>query len=71
MAHFQYALIGAMSHFFAVAPEVKLVTGVDAFAPDTIEHHATAVIDWLIDGALVQQAALERKQALAEQAARA
>jgi TetR/AcrR family transcriptional regulator len=70
MVHFQYALIGAMSHFFAVAPEVRLVAGADAFAPDTIEQHAT-IIDWLIDGALVQQAALERKQALAEAAFRA
>lgn len=70
LVHFQYALIGAMSHFFAVAPEVRMVTGVDAFAPDTIEKHATNVIDWLIDGALVQQAAWERKRTLADQAAR-
>lgn len=70
MVHLQYALIGAMSHFFAVAPEVKLVTGIDVFASDVIEKHATNVIDWLIDGALVQQATRERKRALAEKAAR-
>lgn len=65
MTQFYYALIGAMSHAFAVAPEFKLVTGRDALAPEFVETHASTVVDWLIDGALVQQAALERRAQLA------
>lgn len=68
MSQFYYALIGAMSHAFAVAPEFKLVTGRDALAPEFVETHASTVVDWLIDGALVQQAALERRAELASRA---
>jgi hypothetical protein len=55
--HFHYALLGAMSHAFAVAPEFALVTGRDALAPETVEAHANSVVDWLIDGALARQSA--------------
>lgn len=68
MSQFYYALIGAMSHAFAVAPEFKLVTGRDALAPEFVETHASTVVDWLIDGALVQQAALERRAELVSNA---
>ena len=68
MSQFYYALIGAMSHAFAVAPEFKLVTGRDALAPEFVETHASTVVDWLIDGALVQQAALERRAELVSKA---
>jgi AcrR family transcriptional regulator len=47
-----YALLGAIAHVFAVAPEVALVTGRDPQAPERIESHASAVVDWMIDGAL-------------------
>ena len=68
MSQFYYALIGAMSHAFAVAPEFKLVTGHDALAPEFMETHANTVVDWLIDGALVQQAALDRRAELVSKA---
>jgi AcrR family transcriptional regulator len=55
--HFHYALLGAMSHAFAVAPEFALLTGRDALAPETVEAHANSVVDWLIDGALARQSA--------------
>ena len=55
--HFHYALLGAVSHVFAVAPEFTLVTGRDALAAETVEAHASSVVDWLIDGALAQRAA--------------
>lgn len=54
--HFHYALLGAISHAFSVAPEFALVTGRDALAPETVEAHASAVVDWLIDGALARTA---------------
>ncbi len=42
--HLHYALLGAMSHAFAVAPEFALVTGRDALAPETVEAHASSVV---------------------------
>jgi AcrR family transcriptional regulator len=56
--HFHYALLGAMSHAFAVAPEFTLVTGRDALSPETVEAHASSVVDWLVDGALARTPAL-------------
>jgi hypothetical protein len=32
---------------------------------ETVETHASIVVDWLIDGALVQQAAIEQRELLA------
>jgi AcrR family transcriptional regulator len=58
--HFHYALLGAMSHVFAVAPELALVTGRDAFAPETVEAHANSVVDWMIDGALARAPRAEK-----------
>jgi hypothetical protein len=55
--HFHYALLGAMSHPFAVAAEFTLVSGRDALAPETVEAHAGCVVDWLIDGALARSQA--------------
>lgn len=51
-AHFHYVLIGAVTHLFAVAPEVARVTGRDPRTPEQVDAHARAVVDWLIDGAL-------------------
>ncbi|MCE2842935.1 MAG: TetR/AcrR family transcriptional regulator [Novosphingobium sp.] len=65
MVHFYYALVGAMSHAFAVAPEFRLLTGRDPMESETVETHASIVVDWLIDGALVQQAAIEQRELLA------
>lgn len=53
-AQFHYAMIGAISHAFAVAPEYARVAGRDVRAPAKIERHASEVVDWLIDGALAQ-----------------
>ena len=52
--HFHYALLGAMSHAFAVAPEFSLATGRDALSPETVEAHAISVVDWMVDGALAR-----------------
>lgn len=41
--HAQYALVGAASLFFAVAPEVRHLTGLDPLDPATIENHADIV----------------------------
>jgi TetR/AcrR family transcriptional regulator len=56
-AHFHYVLIGAVTHLFAVAPEVERVTGRDPRTPERVETHASAVVDWLIDAALARSAA--------------
>jgi len=56
-AHLHYVLIGAVAHLFAVAPEFERVTGRDPRTPEMVEAHATAVVDWLIDGALAHSAA--------------
>ena len=55
-AHLHYVLIGALAHLFAVAPEFERVTGRDSRTPEMVEAHAAAVVDWLIDGALVHNA---------------
>jgi hypothetical protein len=54
-AHLHYVMIGAIAHVFAVAPEFGRVTGRDARAPEMVEAHANAVVDWLVDGALAQR----------------
>ncbi len=56
-AQLHYALIGAIAHLFAVAPEFARVTGRDARSPEMIAAHADAVVDALIDGALARQPA--------------
>jgi AcrR family transcriptional regulator len=66
--HFHYALLGATSHAFAVAPEFTLVTGRDALAAATVEAHAGSVVDWLIDGALAQPIAAPASRAPARRA---
>jgi TetR/AcrR family transcriptional regulator len=55
-AHLHYVLTGAVAHLFAVAPEFERVTGRDPRTPEMVETHATAVVDWLIDGALANHA---------------
>jgi TetR/AcrR family transcriptional regulator len=62
-AHLHYVVIGAIAHVFAVAPEFARVTGRDARSPEMIEAHASAVVDWLVDGALFQSAARTRSAA--------
>jgi TetR/AcrR family transcriptional regulator len=57
VAHLHYVLIGAAAHLFAVAPEVERVTGRNPRTPERVEAHASAIVDWLIDGVLAQQAA--------------
>ena len=59
-AQLHYALLGAIAHVFAVAPEFALVTGRDARAPDMVEAHANSVVDWLVDGAIAQDALRQR-----------
>ena len=55
-AGLHYALIGAIAHVFAVAPEFARVTGRDARSPERVEAHAETVVDALIDGALARPA---------------
>jgi hypothetical protein len=50
-------LIGAVAHLFAVAPEFARITGRDPRTPEMIEAHASAIADWLLDGALAHAAA--------------
>lgn len=57
-AQLHYALVGAIAHLFAVAPEFARVTGRDACSAEMIESHASAVVDGLIDGAIARQHAL-------------
>lgn len=59
-AQLHYALLGAIAHVFAVAPEFALVAGRDARASDMVEAHANTVVDWLVDGALAQNALRRR-----------
>ncbi len=59
-AHLHYVALGAIAHVFAVAPEFARVTGRDARSPEMVEAHASAVVDWLVDGALAQRATPER-----------
>lgn len=42
-ASFYYALVGASSLLFAVAPECTALTGTDALDPDAVERHAELV----------------------------
>ena len=57
VAHLHYVLIGAVAHLFAVAPEFERLTGRDPRTPEMIEAHASAISDWLLDGALAHAAA--------------
>ena len=41
--HLHYALLGASSLFFALAPENRRLTGVDPTSPEVIERHADYV----------------------------
>lgn len=54
-AQLHYALVGAIAHLFAVAPEFARVTGRDARSADMVDAHADVVVDALIDGALARQ----------------
>lgn len=47
-AHMQYILVGAGSVIFAVAPEVRRLTGLDPTKPDAIETHADVVARLLV-----------------------
>ncbi len=42
--HVYYALAGAASLIFTVAPECKALTGVDALASDEIDRHVDLVV---------------------------
>lgn len=42
-AHLHYALLGASSLFFALAPENQRLTGLDPMAPEVVERHADYV----------------------------
>lgn len=57
VAHLHYVLIGAVAHLFAVAPEFERITGRDPRTPEMVEAHASAIADWLLDGALARAAA--------------
>jgi TetR/AcrR family transcriptional regulator len=46
--HLQYALVGAGSVIFAVAPECRRLTGLDPTKPDAIETHADVVARLLV-----------------------
>ena len=63
-AHFRYVIVGAGSMFFAVAPEVRRLTGIDPMKPEAIERHAQVVADLLVppegDGAPLGLAASSR-----------
>lgn len=41
--HLHYALLGAASLFFALAPENQRLTGIDPMEPDVVEQHADYV----------------------------
>ena len=41
--HLHYALLGASSLFFALAPEGRRLTGLDPRSAEVIEHHADYV----------------------------
>ncbi len=47
-AHLYYALAGAASLLFAVAPECRLLTGVDATADEVVDRHADFVADLFV-----------------------
>ena len=47
-AHMQYVLVGAASVIFAVAPEVRRLTGLDPSKPEAIETHADLVARLLV-----------------------
>jgi len=47
-AHLRYVLVGAGSVIFAVAPEVRRLTGLDPTKPDAIETHADVVARLLV-----------------------
>ena len=47
-AHAQYSLVGAGSVIFAVAPEVKRLTGLDPSTPEAVEAHADFVAKLLV-----------------------
>ena len=46
--HLQYVLVGAGSVIFAVAPEVRRLTGLDPTQPEAIETHAEVVARLLV-----------------------
>ena len=47
-AHAFYALAGAASVIFAVAPECRRLTGVDPMTPEAVERHADFVARLLV-----------------------
>ena len=47
-AHMQYVLVGAGSVIFAIAPEVRRLTGLDPTKPQAIETHADIVARLLV-----------------------
>jgi TetR/AcrR family transcriptional regulator len=46
--HLHYILLGAATHFFVMAAEVRRLTGADPMRKDTIEAHADAVVSLLL-----------------------
>jgi len=46
-AHLYYLLTGAAATIFVLAPECRLLTGVDPVDPSEVEHHVDAVISML------------------------
>jgi len=46
--HLRYAMVGAASVIFAVAPEVRRLTGVDPTKRDAVERHADVVARLLV-----------------------
>jgi AcrR family transcriptional regulator len=47
VAHLYYLLTGAGATMFVLAPECRLLTGVDPFDPDEVDRHAAAVVAML------------------------
>lgn len=46
-AHLYYLLTGAVATMFVLAPECRLLTGVDPLAPDEIDRHVEAVLSMI------------------------
>ena len=45
--HLYYLLTGAVATIFVLAPECRLLTGVDPVEPSEVERHVDAVISML------------------------
>jgi hypothetical protein len=50
-AYVLFAFLGALQHFFDVAPLVKELFGLNAHAPETARGYANALIEIFLEGA--------------------